>query len=221
MTPQERDRVEALSASDRPLVVVDIDEVVLEFVAPFMAWLEANGHELRPQSFRLTGNIYAKKTGQAATKESVSGFLESFFGEHDAWQKPVSGARDTLAEIESAHGADVVFLTAMPPRHHTRRRALLDLHGFSHPMIATEDAKGEAVRTLVRGFPDKPVAFIDDLPTNHASVLQAVPGALGLHLMAFEPMRRHLPPMPAGVTSVADWPSAAIAIGEHIARHRR
>jgi hypothetical protein len=69
--------------------------------------------------------------------------------------KPVAGALDTLSEIEAAHQADIIFLTAMPPRHHARRRALLDEHGFSQPMIATEDAKGEAVAELMRQHPHK------------------------------------------------------------------
>ena len=221
VTPDEQDRIEALARSARPLVVVDIDEVVLEFVAPFMAFLDANGHELRPTSFRLTGNIYAKDSGQVIEKDVVSGFLEAFFGEHDTWQAPVVGARDTLEGIAAAHDADIVFLTAMPPRHHARRRTLLDRHGFDHPMIATEEAKGSAVRALTRDNPGKPVAFIDDLPKNHLSVLDAVPGALALQLMAFEPLRRHLPPMPAGVTSVADWSAVADAIAGHFTRHGR
>lgn len=218
MTSAELDRIEALSLTDRPLVVVDIDEVVLEFIEPFMAFLESRDHELRPDSFRLTGNIYFRKTGEPSDKESVSGFLEQFFNEHDTWQKPVAGALETLAGIERDHDAAVVFLTAMPPRHHARRRALLDAHGFSHPMIATEDAKGEAVARLTRHHPSRPVAFIDDLPPNHISVLSAVPDALGLHLMAYEGLRPHLPPMPRGVTSVRNWAEAAEAVADYLRR---
>ena len=217
MTPAEKERIDALSRSDKPLVVCDIDEVVLEFVSPFMAFLDSHGHELRTNSFRLNGNVYFKETGEAADNETVFGFLERFFSEHDAWQGPVDGALDTLARIEAEHEADIIFLTAMPPRHHGRRRALLDKHGFPHPMIATEDAKGDAVAALTRHHPQRPVAFIDDLPPNHVSVLQAVPGALGLHLMAYRAFAPHLPPMPEGVTSVEDWPAAAAAIAEFLA----
>lgn len=217
MKQAELDRIEALALSDKPLVVCDIDEVVLEFVAPFMAFLDSHGHELRTDSFRLTGNVYFKETGEPADHATVSGYLERFFGEHDAWQNPVAGALDALAGIEADHQADIVFLTAMPPRHHSRRRALLDRHGFSQPMIATEDAKGEAVAALMRHHPQRPVAFIDDLPPNHVSVLEAVPDALGLHLMAYRAFAPHLPPMPEGVTSIEDWPAAAAAIAEFLA----
>jgi len=221
VTPEERARIDALARSERPLIVADIDEVVLEFVAPFMAFLESHGHEYRPTSFRLTGNIYFKESGQVAEKETVSDCLERFFGEHDTWQKPVAGALDTLAEIERTHGADIVFLTAMAPHHHARRRALLDMHGFTHPMIATKAAKGEAVAELMLHRPDKPVAFIDDLPPNHISVLEAVPHALGLQMMAYAPLRPHLPVMPDGVTSVEDWPAAAKAIADFLSSRSR
>jgi hypothetical protein len=218
VTPAEQDRIEALARSDRPLVVCDIDEVVLEFVGPFMAFLDSHGHELRADSFRLTGNVYFKETGEVTDRQAVSDFLERFFGEHDTWQRPVTGALEALAGIEDTHGADIVFLTAMPPRHHARRRALLDSHGFSHPMIATEGAKGDAVSALTRHSRGKPVIFIDDLPPNHLSVLGAVPEALGLHLMAYEPLRPYLPPMPDGVKSVADWNAAAAEIAGFLER---
>jgi len=221
MTPQEEERIEALARSDRPLIVCDIDEVVLEFVSPFMAFLDRHGHEWRTTSFRMTGNIYFKETGQAADATIVSDFLERFFGEHDAWQNPVEGALETLAEIEASHAADILFLTAMPPRHHDRRRALLDRHGFAHPMIATENGKGETLAALMRHHPQKPVVFIDDLAPNHVSVLEAVPDALGLHLMAYRAFAPHLPPMPKGVTSVADWPAAAAAIADFLAGRGR
>ncbi|QKV17976.1 hypothetical protein HTY61_05625 [Oricola thermophila] len=216
MTPAERNRIEALARSERPLIICDIDEVVLEFVSPFMAFLESHDHELRTDSFQLTGNVYFKKTGEPADKATISEFLERFFNEHDSWQKPAEGARETLATIEAKHGVDIVYLTAMPPRHHARRRALLDRHGFPHPMIATEEAKGAAVATLIRHHPRRPVAFIDDLPPNHVSVLETVPDALALHLMAYRPLRALLPPMPKGVRTVESWAEAAEAIAEHL-----
>ena len=43
--------------SNRPLVVCDIDEVVLEFLTPFRNFLRASGLDLLPRSFRLHGNI--------------------------------------------------------------------------------------------------------------------------------------------------------------------
>jgi hypothetical protein len=221
MTPREEERIDELARSDRPLVVCDIDDVVMEFVAPFKRFLDSHGHDLRLTSFRLHGNVYVKRTGEPADKTVVSEYLESFFGEHDAWQKPVSGALESLNGLRDSHGADIIFLTAMPPRHHARRRALLDLHGFSAPMIATEDAKGDAIAVLLRHNPGRPVAFIDDLPNNHFSVRQMAPSALTVHLMAYSALREHLPPLPEGVIEVDDWPQATAAISRHFEKALR
>jgi hypothetical protein len=221
MTPEEQQRIESVARSDRPLIVSDIDDVVFEFVKPFMRFLDANGHELRLDSFRLNGNIYIKKTNELADRASVSGFLENFFAEHDDWQTPVDNALESLAALREKHGADIVFLTAMPPHHHARRRALLDLHGFNHPMIATEEAKGEAVRTLLRHNPSRPVAFIDDLPNNHFSVRELAPDTLTLHMIAHEPLKHMLPPLPEGVIEVDTWPQAAEAISAFFETHQK
>ena len=212
MTPEETRRLEAVAQSDRPLVVSDIDEVVLEFVQPFMRFLDANGHELRLESFRLNGNIYIKETQEPVDREAVSGFLDSFFAQHDDWQTLVPDAHECLGALHERHGADIVFLTAMPPRHHARRRALLDLHGLAHPMIATEEEKGEAVRTLLAANPSRPVAFIDDLPHNHVSVRDAAPGALTVHMTAHRPLKPLLPALPDHVVEAEDWREVHAAI---------
>jgi hypothetical protein len=219
MTPHEEARLDAVARSQRPLVVCDIDDVVLEFVKPFMRFLDSNGHELRLDTFRLHGNVYIKETQEAADNSTVSRFLEGFFEEHDAWQEPVSGALECLANLRLRHDADIVFLTAMPPRHHARRRALLDLHGLDHPMIATEEAKGDALQMLLRHNPTRPVAFIDDMPNNHFSVRKMAPDALTVHLIAHKPLRAILPPLPDGVIEAEDWPHAAQAISNFFDRH--
>ncbi len=217
MTAEEIRRIEALARSKSPLIVCDVDEVVLEFVAPFIRFLESREHEFRSDSFHLTGNIYVKNTGHPVEKKNISRFLNDFFAEHDGWQTPVSEARASLQSLEAEHGAEVVFLTAMPPRHHARRRGLLDAHGLTQPMIATEDAKGQALAVLLQTHPDRPVAFLDDLPANHLSILEAAPATLALHMMAYEPLRRHLPPLPDGVKSVKDWPQARTEISTFLA----
>ncbi len=47
----------SLAASTRPLLVCDVDEVILEFLDPFHAYLESVEHRLHPDSFRLHGNV--------------------------------------------------------------------------------------------------------------------------------------------------------------------
>ena len=52
-----------IQLADRPLIVCDIDEVVLEFLTPFSNFLRSCGRDLLPRSFRLNGNIVEIDTG--------------------------------------------------------------------------------------------------------------------------------------------------------------
>jgi len=201
-----------LVLSDRPLIVCDIDEVVLEFIAPFQAFLVDNGHELRATSFRLNGNVFSLADGAETGGDQVALLLEAFFASQDAWQTPVNAAADSLARL--ADEADIVFLTAMPPRHRAVRRRLLSRHGLDYPMIATEAAKGPAVLAL-HGSRPQPVVFVDDILTNLHSVRKHVPESLLINLMANQAFRKLAPPPGDGVGIAADWPHAEALIKAH------
>lgn len=201
-----------LALSGRPLIVCDIDEVVLEFVAPFQAFLIDNGHELRPTSFRLNGNVFSLADGAVTGEDKVAMLLEAFFTSQDAWQTPVKSAADSLARL--ADQADIVFLTAMPPRHRAVRRRLLSRHGFDYPMIATEAAKGPAVLAL-HGSRPQPVVFVDDIFVNLHSVRTHVPETLLVNLMANDIFRALAPHPGDGVEIATDWPHAEALIRAH------
>lgn len=208
--PETARQIAALACSSRPLMVCDVDEVLLEFVHPLTGWLETQGFELRTDSFRLTGNIRKRDTGQAAPQETVSALLDGFYQVQRQWQQPVDGALETLGTLQEQ--TDIVLLTAMPHRHLDARKALLADHDITYPLISTEMAKGPAVRALRGGA--RPVAFIDDLATNHLSVARDVPDAGRIHLMAHRELRAVMPPLPDGVHSARDWPHAGELLAE-------
>ncbi|MBU4530225.1 MAG: hypothetical protein KUA43_07485 [Hoeflea sp.] len=203
-----------LLLGERPLIVCDIDEVVLEFVTPFQAFLKHNGHELRPTSFRLNGNVFSLADSGETPEEEVARLLEAFFAAHDDWQTPVLEAAQSLERLSDV--ADIVFLTAMPPRHRPVRRRLLSRHGFDFPMIATEAAKGPAVLAL-HGARSHPVVFIDDIFVNLQSVRQHVPETLLLNLIANDVFRGLAPHPGDGVDIATDWPHAEKLIRAHFA----
>ena len=201
-----------LDLRERPLIVCDIDEVVLEFVTPFEAFLTHNGHELRATSFRLHGNVFNRADGTETPGDQVSQMLEAFFEAQDEWQTPVSEAADSLARLSEQ--ADIVFLTAMPPRHRDVRRSLLSRHGFDYPMIATESPKGPAVLAL-HGTRAQPVVFIDDIFVNLQSVRTHVPETLLVNLMANDTFRALAPHPGDGVDIATDWRHAEALIKAH------
>ena len=205
--------IEDVPLRDRPLVVCDVDEVVLEFLTPFTRYLRANDHDLLPRSFRLHGNIVSTRDGQQPDDATVSAFLEAFFGVQDQWQTPAERVIETLTSL--AEDADIVFLTAMPPRHRPVRRALLDGFGLHFPMIATEQPKGPVLARL-HGERDQPVVFIDDIERNLLSVGAAVPDCLLINLMANADFRPFLPVPSEGIVSAENWDVTERLIRDHI-----
>jgi hypothetical protein len=196
----------------RPLIVADIDEVVLEFLTPFMAFLKAREHALLPRSFRLAGNILDRRSGEAVSDAVTKALLDAFYAEQDQWQTPAGGAIETLADLSG--DADIVFLTAMPPRHTAVRRAVLDTLGLPYPLLASEEPKGPLVKQLHDGR-DLPLAFIDDILRNLRSVREEAPACLLINLMANADFRALAPPPDAGIHRAADWPEAARLIRKH------
>jgi hypothetical protein len=205
--------IKSLSRSERPLVVCDIDEVVFEFLDPFDRYLGSVGHKLHPESFRLHGNIRSLSENIVAAQEEVNRMEDEFFASQDKWQVPARGVDVALQSL--ALEADIVFLTAMPPRHQEVRRTLLDMHGLHFPLIATEEPKGPVVASLI-GERRVPSAFIDDMVYNHGSVRTHAPDCLLLHLMANSVFRAMAPKPDDDIVIAEDWVDAERLIRDHI-----
>jgi hypothetical protein len=186
--------------------VLDVDDVVLEFIRPFPKFLETRGFGLTLASFRLTGNVAEKATGRLVDQAEVTELLDEFFDGQAEWQSVTEGAAAALASFEGQ--VEIVLLTAMFHRHRARRRAHLDALGLHYPLLTTEMAKGPAVAKL-RGSTNRPVAFVDDQPNNLLSAAEAAPETHLFHLMADNSLRAFLPPLPDRITAVHDWRDAA------------
>ncbi|MER9309652.1 DUF2608 domain-containing protein [Mesorhizobium australicum] len=202
--PETARQIEELAADDRPLLVLDVDDVVLEFIRPFPHFLKARGYGLTLASFRLTGNIAETASGRLIEQPEVTALLGDFFDAQADWQSITDGAAEALTGL----GDRIILLTAMPHRHRAVRRAHLDALGLAYPLLTTEMAKGPAVAKL-RGKSGRPVVFVDDQPANLASVRDSVADANLFHLMADNSLRTFLPSVPDDVIVVQDWHEAA------------
>ncbi|MCA0049685.1 DUF2608 domain-containing protein [Mesorhizobium sp. B283B1A] len=204
--PETARQIEELAADDRPLLVLDVDDVVLEFIRPFPDFLKSRGYGLTLASFRLTGNIAETASGRLIEQREVTALLSDFFDAQADWQSITDGAAEALAGLGGR--AEIILLTAMPHRHRAVRRAHLDTLGLGYPLLTTEMAKGPAV-AMLRGNSGRPVVFVDDQPHNLASVREAVADADLFHLMADNSLRAFLPPVANDVIVVQDWREAA------------
>jgi hypothetical protein len=201
-----------ITLTGRPLIISDVDDVILEFIAPFQLFLEHSGMKFIPRSFRLAGNILRSEDDFAISMEDVRILLHRFFEEQNRWQQPFEHALPAL--IELSREADIVLLTAMPPKFaDIRRKHLLQL-GLPFPLIATESPKGP-VAASIRAASQAPVVFVDDMAHNLVSVAEHLPDCLLLNLAPPSEVHRMAPRPPESARPVADWLEASDYIRGH------
>ncbi len=146
--PETERQIAELSLDTRPLLVLDVDDVVLEFLRPFMTFLDGQDYELALKTFKLNGNIRHRATGELASNETVATMVASFFDAQAEWQTLAEGAAPAIARM--ADEAEIVMLTAMPHRFRAARRVHLDALGLPYPLVTTETAKGPGAETIAR-----------------------------------------------------------------------
>lgn len=206
--------VSHIRLQERPLIVCDVDDVVLHFFAPFLTFIEAEGHEFLPRSFRLTGNIVSKANGSALEEKDVHRLIGAFFEAQEKWQTPLDRVVDTLGEFSK--DADIVFLTAMPPQFWEQRRRLLDRLELAYPLLASLQPKAD--RALAASAARDALAFVDDMAHNLHSVSEHVPECLLINLKPDSIVHRMAPAAAAGIPEANEWSQAAPLIQAHIAR---
>ncbi len=215
--PETLRQIEELALDARPLLVVDVDEVVLEFVTPFSSFLASRDLDLGMGVFKLHGNIFSKGTKDAIGDDQVTVLIDEFWGVQADWQQIASGADAALASLASS--AQIVLLTAMPHRFREHRQRHLEALGLPYPLLTTEAPKGPAV-ARIRGEGGRRAAFVDDILHNHLSVQKAAPDIALFHLMAHDELRALQRPMPEGVTAVEGWVEAEPLIAQALGLSR-
>lgn len=166
---------------DRPLLVVDADEVLLRFVEHLETYFLDNGFELRLTSFQLTGNIYDQSTGVAASPTVVKDLIGRFFDERVDSVPAVPGAAEALKALSYRY--QIAVLTNVPHHCRARREAALHDLGFEYPVLSNAGEKGPAMQQLQRATNGHTV-FVDDLPPQLASVAKHAPDVHLVHFVA-------------------------------------
>lgn len=179
--PQTLAEIEGLRLDDGPLVVCDVDEVVLSFVGGFERHIERNGHFLDPKSYALAGNVKRGSDASALSRAEVEALLEEFFVRDAGRLDLVPGAVESLAAL--ARQAQIVLLTNIPAAYRDQRHANLRGHGLDYPIVVNEGPKGPAVAYLAARVKE-PLFFLDDAPENLRSVASDVPHARLIHFIA-------------------------------------
>ncbi len=87
-----------------PLVIVDVDEVLAQFMRGFGAFVGRHGFELRVDRFALFQNIY--RPGETDHLDLIAGkvLFDDFFRDGADDLAPAEGAADALADLSTRAG---------------------------------------------------------------------------------------------------------------------
>jgi len=189
----------------RPLLICDCDEVLLQFIEPFEAWLKGQGYTLEFKSLEFTGNIRHEETGTLPDRAAVRDLLFRFF-ETELEAAPVMpGAPEALRDI--AQVADVIILTNIDEAHRERRAKMLAGLGMPYPVLSNRGLKGKAVWELASRCAG-PWLFVDDLALHHESVAATAPNVHRLHFVSDPRIEALSPACPHAHARFSVWEEA-------------
>ncbi len=174
----------------KPLVICDVDEVIVHFTRSFEQFLAARNLWLEPISLALAGNIRSTKNNISVSAETVNQLVDDFFAECTRNLHPIDGAVDALLEI-GKHNS-VVMLTNLPHFAKSDRTENLKDFGITYPVITNSGPKGPAIKHLAEQT-SGPVIFVDDSPGFIQSANEYAPQVKLVHFLQDERFARHTP----------------------------
>ena len=194
---------------DRPLVVVDVDEVLAMFMRGFERFVSGHGLEMRIERFALFQNIF--RPGETEHLDVAAGrrLFDAFFANDPHDIDPAPGAAQALGEI--ARRAGIVILTNAPGAGRAARERWLLENGFDYPLIVNSGLKGPALAALTART-RRPVAFVDDLLPNLDSVAAEAPDVRRFQMVADERLRPLAFSAPERHVRIDEWPLLGPAI---------
>ena len=197
---------------ERPLLIVDADEVLLRFADGFNRFLLARGFFLDFVSYRLHGNVKRSDDGVPLLDIEVTGLLDVFREELDSLEATAHSA-DVIAGLRPQ--LDAVVLSNVTQAQALPRLRNLAALGFDMPLVVNGGPKGPAVKALAQRA-GRPVFFVDDISVHHASVAELAPDVLRIHMVADERLKPLMPTSPHAHIRADNWRDAEAFIREKI-----
>jgi hypothetical protein len=201
-------------SAGRPLVIIDVDEVLGLFMRGFGDFVERQGYEMRVDRFALFQTIYRPQETSHIDVTEGRRLFEAFFRTSCGQMEPAPGAVEALVRLAPLAG--IVILSNAPAYAEPLRRDWLARHGMAHPLILNVGPKGPVAAALIaqtRG----PSAFVDDLLSNLDSVAAHCPGTATFQHVADERLRAYAPARPEVHRRIDDWAELGAAIEDALA----
>ncbi|MFB0612950.1 HAD family hydrolase [Aurantiacibacter poecillastricola] len=181
-----------MTASNRPLVVTDCDEVLLHMVRHFRDWLDKQHDiELTLEGDPFVQSMRRRGSDAAIEEKDVWKLLGGFFDTQMEGQMPIEGSVEAIAELQRE--ADVVVLTNLVDERNEARRRQLRALGIDVPVYTNQGPKGDALDRIVGEHGASRAVFIDDIAKHHESAAGTVPHVHRLHFCGEPAIAPHVP----------------------------
>jgi len=175
---------------NKPLLICDVDEVIVHFTRDFEDFLSARGLWLDPKSLALAGNVYHTGTNEVISSEQIVTLIDTFFIERTRNMKPIQGAVKSILDL--SENATIVFLTNLPHFAGDDRRANLAEMGLDYQVITNSGPKGPALHNLAART-HATVVFVDDSPHFIQSAHEHAPHIKLVHFLQDHRFAAHCP----------------------------
>ena len=195
----------------RPLIICDVDDVVVHFLKGFDAVLARMDHVLEADSFALNGSVLHRHTRAAMPPEHVAKLIDDYFIEQTEHMEDIEGAVASLVALSDQ--ATVVMLTNLP--HHARDKRITNLkkHGLPFPVITNSGPKGPAIKHL-SGRTTGQKVFVDDSPNFVKSSFEFAPEVKIVHFLHDERFSKLHQPFEFVSHTTGEWNDARRHIEE-------
>jgi hypothetical protein len=189
----------------KPLLICDVDEVVVHFVRDFECFVGTYGFVLDVSNHVWGSNLSHASNGDPASNIDSANLVDLYFAMRTLHMEPIDGAIDALLGLSKE--ADVVMLTNLPHSAGDMRRTNLRKHGLPFPVITNSGPKGPAIRHLSEGR-KSPVVFVDDSPGFVQSSWEHAPHVHIVHFLHDERMASGVPALDYVSLRTDNWAQA-------------
>lgn len=182
ISPDSLERLISLDIDpDKPLVICDADEVLIEFARPLEAFLADHALKIDFRNFALIGNIRRVADDSVVDAKEVGILIDDFLSH--IVDRP-NAVPDCVGAIDHLRqNARILVLTNIPHHLRQRREKALATIGLDLPVLSNSGEKGPMVAEIVRAH-QAPVVFLDDMPDHHSSVAKYARHVHRIHFVA-------------------------------------
>lgn len=191
ISEQTQLQLAALEVSpNKPIVICDVDEVVVYFIRDFEDFISSENLTLRHGNPAEPYVLFENSTQNPISLMRASNLIDDFFRQRTREMKSVHGAVEGLKSLEFS--ASIVMLTNLPHYAGDDRRANLADLGLDYPVITNTGPKGPAILNIASRT-KAPVVFIDDSQNFIQSAYDHAPHVHLIHFLHDERFSKYVP----------------------------